>query len=58
MFLESKELAHLIPCDPTPRTATETNRPAIVLARPKEASKMPNADPVVSQLWTAEAVLD
>ena len=24
----------------------------------KEASKMPIADPVVSQLWTAEAVLD
>lgn len=22
MFLESKELAHLIPCDPTPRTGT------------------------------------
>lgn len=27
----------------------ETNRPAIVVARPKETSKMPIADPVVNQ---------
>lgn len=36
----------------------ETNRPAIVPARPKEVSKVPIEDPVVNQMQRAEAVLD
>lgn len=36
----------------------ETNRPTIVLARPKEVSQVPIADPVVNQMRRAEAVLD